>query len=523
VEFEFPTFYRNRNKYSSSFLFYFSPSIKAESGNLSKTLLKLVSLSLSLSPSSSRVPKPNHTYLEKLPPFLAEFSIPPRFTFSADMATEEIVHAAEVSKAFLDQYYHIIGIMPEEARKFYVDASVVTRPGPHGTMMSCTSVEAINEHFVSSNYEGTTFEVLSVDSQNSVEDGVFIMVIGLSTVKDNKKRKFFQMFYLARQTTAYVVLNDILRYVDEQASTPITPPVVEPVPEVEIAKPVEEISNKSDASAENSVVASEVKKVAENVVVDAASPLDNGKTKQSDEKDVAAQKPREPVAETAAAPQLDGGKKSYAAMVESLARNAAPFQVKAAVQKPRLMGQPRAAAAPRAPASTAAAAPRAPAASVGKFEKKNDQRMIEEPGTSIFVSNLPMDAVPPQLHELFKDFGPIKEHGIQVRSNRGSGVCFGFIAFESATSVQSVLQAAKNNPFKLADRTLLDYDGRKPSGGRSGGGSKTQNGSADGGDELRRNRNRRNGGRNERRGDRNANGDSNQKNSEGGAAPEVQA
>lgn len=38
-------------------------------------------------------------------------------------------------------------------------------------------------------------------------------------------------------------------------------------------------------------------------------------------------------------------------------------------------------------------------------------------GTSIFVSNLPMDAMPPQVHELFKEFGPIKEHGVQVRSS----------------------------------------------------------------------------------------------------------
>lgn len=39
-------------------------------------------------------------------------------------------------------------------------------------------------------------------------------------------------------------------------------------------------------------------------------------------------------------------------------------------------------------------------------------------GTSVFVSNLPMDAKAPQLYELFKDFGPIKEGGVQIRSSR---------------------------------------------------------------------------------------------------------
>lgn len=60
-----------------------------------------------------------------------------------------------------------------------------------------------------------------------MEDGIFILVIGFFTGKDNLKRKFSQMFYLARQRNVYVVLNDIFRYVDEEASTPTTLPVVE--------------------------------------------------------------------------------------------------------------------------------------------------------------------------------------------------------------------------------------------------------------------------------------------------------
>lgn len=58
------------------------------------------------------------------------------------MATEEGVPLAhEVSDAFVKQYFHILGHMPQEARKLYVDSSVVSRQGPDGTMMSFTSVE----------------------------------------------------------------------------------------------------------------------------------------------------------------------------------------------------------------------------------------------------------------------------------------------------------------------------------------------------------------------------------------------
>ncbi|KAG7589485.1 RNA recognition motif domain [Arabidopsis suecica] len=445
------------------------------------------------------------------------------------MATEGVVPSAKaISAAFVEQYYYVLSQLPHEAYKLYVADSVFSRPSPDGTMLSFTSVEAINEHILSCGFENTTFEVLSIDSQNALDDGIIIMVIGFMTGKDNLRRKFSQIFYLARHNN-HVVLNDMFRYVDQDDSTPQTLPVVECEPATEIVKPAAELKKtelkqKNDASVAKSV----------NVAVEknAAAPLDNGKMKQS-EKAVIAQKPTEQVAETVA-PQPDGAKRSFAAIVQSLANNAAPFQVKAPVQQPKYMGQPRAAAAPKKPAY------------VSKSIKKNDQKIIEEPGKSIFVANLPLNAMPPQLYELFKDFGPIKENGIQVRSSRGNAnpVCFGFIAFESAASVQSVLQATKNTPFMLADRKLrvkekeVDYDGSKPSGKTKGGSNKTQNGSADGSksenssaddsktqngsaedgeDEFKQVRSRRNSRKN-----RNANGDNNQKKSEGGA-PKVQA
>ncbi|KAJ4884245.1 Nuclear transport factor 2 (NTF2) family protein with RNA binding (RRM-RBD-RNP motifs) domain [Raphanus sativus] len=113
--------------------------------------------------------------------------------------------------------------------------------------------------------------------------------------------------------------------------------------------------------------------------------------------------------------------------------------------------------------------------------------MVDEPGTSIFVSDLPMDARWSQVSELFKGFGTIKEHGVQIRHSRDSGRCFAFVAFESVASVQSVLKAAKSNQFKLGDHKLrvrekqVAYDGSKPYGVRSEGLSMSQSGSVDGG------------------------------------------
>ncbi|CAH8363875.1 unnamed protein product [Eruca vesicaria subsp. sativa] len=382
------------------------------------------------------------------------------------MAAEEgggVVHAPHevVSEAFVEQYYHLMGNATHEAHRLYVDASVITRPGPDGTMLSFTSLEAIKKHYLTCEYKGTTYDVLSVDSQRSLQDGILIVVIGLLTGNDNLKRKFSQTFYLALQGNVHVVVNDMYRFVDDESSAQTTvPAVVESVavPETEVVKPVVEINktkpvHKVDTPAtKKSVNAAEVKKVVP-----------------------ALEKPKEPITETAsaAAPPVDGGKKSYAAMVQSLSRNTAPFQVKAApAQKPKSMEPTKARAAPAS-------------AAVVKSEKKSDQRIIDEPGTSIFVSNLPMDAKPPQLYELFKDFGPIKQGGVQIRSSRASGRCFGFVSFESVASVQSMLKAAKSNPFKLGDYKLrvkekqVEFDGSKQSGGRSGGGSRAQNGSVD--------------------------------------------
>lgn len=80
------------------------------------------------------------------------------------------------------------------------------------------------------------------------------------------------------------------------------------VPATETVKPAD-VLNKIDASVEKSVNAAEVK----NVVAGATPTLDNGK-KHSDAKVVAAKKPTEPDAESVA-PQIDGAKKSFLAIV----------------------------------------------------------------------------------------------------------------------------------------------------------------------------------------------------------------
>ncbi|XP_031278365.1 nuclear transport factor 2-like [Pistacia vera] len=70
-------------------------------------------------------------------------------------------------------------------------------------------------------------------------------------------------------------------------------------------------------------------------------------------------------------------------------------------------------------------------------------------GHSIFVGNLLDTATVGQLKVVFEQFGPIKPDGIQVRSQKQTGNCFGFVEFESTSSVQSVLKAS---PISIGNR-----------------------------------------------------------------------
>ncbi|XP_019085806.1 PREDICTED: uncharacterized protein LOC104712190 [Camelina sativa] len=134
-----------------------------------------------------------------------------------------------LANCFLQSYFLNLGVYPDVVHMmWYADDSVMSRPGPDGTMMSFTSPEAIQEQIVSCDYEGASFDVMSFAAQScnpSSEDGAFIMVTGFLTCKDKKlRRRFVQSLYLARrQDRSYAIVNDILRYIDSVPEIPSVP------------------------------------------------------------------------------------------------------------------------------------------------------------------------------------------------------------------------------------------------------------------------------------------------------------
>lgn len=92
-------------------------------------------------------------------------------------------------------------------------------------------LQAINDKIVSLKYSDFSAEIKSVDSQESFNGGVSVLVTGYLTGKDNMIRNFSQSFFLAPQDRGYFVLNDMLRYVefanqDDKIHAPVADTVV---------------------------------------------------------------------------------------------------------------------------------------------------------------------------------------------------------------------------------------------------------------------------------------------------------
>ncbi|GLJ16954.1 hypothetical protein SUGI_0293000 [Cryptomeria japonica] len=72
------------------------------------------------------------------------------------------------------------------------------------------------------------------------------------------------------------------------------------------------------------------------------------------------------------------------------------------------------------------------------------QTTVEAPvnENSIHIRNLPWDITTSLLEKEFEKFGSIKPSGIQIRSNKERGFCYGFIEFQTSTSMEIAIKAS---------------------------------------------------------------------------------
>ncbi|CAL9184171.1 unnamed protein product [Musa hybrid cultivar] len=339
--------------------------------------------------------------------------------------------AQVVGNAFVQQYYHVLQQSPEHVYRFYQDSSKLGRPDAHGAMSSVTSTDAINAKILSMG--SVRAEMTSVDAQESLGGGVIVLVTGHLTGEDTVKRDFTQSFFLARQDKGFYVLNDIFRFVEEvdhqQGHQGLANDSGAPhAPESDL--PPEEEQHAPD---QTDVLPVEEEEVNEEEVY---NPSDNGEVVEEEEPtgEVINEVPSNSESNAVTA-QEEMPKKSYASIVKVMKDSASVSVPTRASSKPTsIKAEPQAIPAPpAAPASDMSASSSAAAESSNVQEAETD-------GYSVYVKSLPMDATPAQLEEVFKKFGPIKPGGIQVRSHKLQGFCFGFVEFEVTSAVQSAIE-----------------------------------------------------------------------------------
>ncbi|CAN8252035.1 unnamed protein product [Cochlearia groenlandica] len=360
--------------------------------------------------------------------------------------------AEVVGRAFVEQYYHVLHQSPELVHRFYQDSSSLTRTDVTGVVSTVTTMQAINEKIMSLKYDDYKAEIETADAQESHARGVIVQVTGRLTGSDKVRKKFAQSFFLAPQDKGYFVLNDLFRFLDEKelATTQAR--------SVSIQAPVEPVSHVVEVEPEP--VASIEEENLDNVAeVYYPSDKDEGVVV-----DVELIEPPTQSSHNETLPLSQGGapKHSYASILKLMKSGPTPTHV--ARNKPRT--------APTSTNQKPTAPPVEPLAApeTSRLENVPTSRNVdvEDDGHSIYVRNLPFDTTPTQLEEVFKSFGAIKREGIQVRSNKQQGFCFGFVEFETSSGKQSALEAS---PVTIGDRqAVLEEKKANSRGGNSGGG-----------------------------------------------------
>ncbi|KAL3654306.1 hypothetical protein CASFOL_003987 [Castilleja foliolosa] len=374
------------------------------------------------------------------------------------MAANVPPRPCDVADAFVKQYYAILSKYPENAHKFYAETSLLGWPGSDGVITPVTTLSAISDKILSSNYKNCIAEVSTVDAQASHDGGVIVSVTGSFLEKDEVATIFVQSFFLARQEKGFFILNDILRVLD--APTLQKPDVS--VSENTDAKVV--LSASLDAldekPASNGNVAPVVLALSGNVPL-VAEPISNANVSP-----VVAPAANVNVSSAVASVEKETAPLSVAPAANKTVPSAAAVASNVAVKityatmvaKTTPVGAP--VTPPKAPVPLANGAPKAstpplangapkPLALTTKVTTKSTTGGNSAPNTNarpevraIYVGNLPIDVTKQKVAEVMKQFGPVRRHPDSVQLRKHSdGFCCAFVEFETPDSARVAVEA----------------------------------------------------------------------------------
>ncbi|KAI1437748.1 hypothetical protein GGR50DRAFT_24557 [Xylaria sp. CBS 124048] len=171
---------------------------------------------------------------------------------AADQTNSANLSKDEVAWFFVERYYTTLSKNPEKLHLFYSKRSQFVYGQEGQSANVSVGRQSIQERIKELDCQNCKIRVSNVDSQASYEN-IVIQVIGETSNNAGDPKKFAQTFVLARQPSGYFVLNDILRFIDDEGEEPAEPLEQETVaaePEAPIAateavqesEPVEEQS-----------------------------------------------------------------------------------------------------------------------------------------------------------------------------------------------------------------------------------------------------------------------------------------
>ncbi|KAL2156378.1 hypothetical protein VTH82DRAFT_1123 [Thermothelomyces myriococcoides] len=142
----------------------------------------------------------------------------------------------EVGWYFVEQYYTTMSRSPDRLHLYYGKKAQFVCGRETEVVDIAFGRQAIQERIKSQDFQDCKVRVTNVDTQGS-EDNILITVIGEMANKEDETKKFVQTFVLAQQPSGYFVLNDMLRFLNDDV-------------EEETEAPAEEQPGRADMPAE---------------------------------------------------------------------------------------------------------------------------------------------------------------------------------------------------------------------------------------------------------------------------------
>ncbi|XVF81061.1 hypothetical protein PTKIN_Ptkin15bG0126200 [Pterospermum kingtungense] len=394
--------------------------------------------------------------------------------------------AVQVGSYFVGQYYQMLQQQPDLVHQFYSDASSMIRVDGDSSE-SASAMLQIHTLVMSLNF--TSIEIKTINSLDSWNRGVMVMVSGSVKIKDvSGRRKFVQTFFLAPQEKGYFVLNDIFQFIDDEiiyqhsvsslqenkfdaqlnVSSPVAePPVSDYVLEEEAREYVNSVHIDDDPVDKYSLPEQSQEEDTEVDVVVEEAPTEETSALPHSVVNAAQETPAMPLEEPVGEPP----RRTYASILRvPKEQSVSSVQVQPSYNKipqstsdwnhtpelPTQQSHPSWSDVPESAAETAV-----------------EEGLVSEEGEytgeykSVYVRNLPSTVTAAEIEQEFKNFGRIKPDGVFIRNRKDVvGVCYAFVEFEDIFAVQNAIKAS---PIQLAGRQVYIEERRPNSSSTRGG------------------------------------------------------